>query len=85
MLSNEEITPPPSVDYKIGGTEVLTISGKIRESACEILFYLDADEISLPTIILNSLIKVKNYLIFLIVEFLLVISLRQIFFFFFLL
>lgn len=58
MALNEEVLPPPSVDYKIGGTDVLSIPGKIRETACEVLFHLDSEEISLSTIILNSLIKV---------------------------
>ncbi|KAK6633077.1 hypothetical protein RUM43_012820 [Polyplax serrata] len=60
MLANEEISPPPSVDYRLGGTEMLTIPGRIRETACEILFDMDADEISLPTMILNSLLKVST-------------------------
>ncbi|EEB13670.1 conserved hypothetical protein [Pediculus humanus corporis] len=57
ILENKVLTPPPSVEYRINGTELLTIPGKVRETAFEVLFDLDADEISLPTMILNSLVE----------------------------
>ena len=60
ILENKELTPPPSVEYRINGTELLTIPGKVRETAFEVLFDLDADEISLPTMILNSLVEVNE-------------------------
>lgn len=52
---NEEVTPPPSVEYPIRGDEIITIPGKLRETAFEVLFPDDNDRLGLPFIILDSL------------------------------
>lgn len=57
--AGEDVKPPPSVNYNIEGTSSLVIDGNIRERTCEVLFYLDGDEISLSTMILNALLKVS--------------------------
>lgn len=54
--NNEEVTPPPSVDYPIRGKETITISGKLRETAYEVLFPEDNDRLGLPYIILDAIL-----------------------------
>lgn len=60
LAAGEDVKPPPSVKYNIEGTTSLLIDGNIRETACEVLFYLDNDEVSLSTMILNALLKVRK-------------------------
>ncbi|XP_052830418.1 actin-related protein 10 isoform X1 [Octopus bimaculoides] len=48
---------PPDVEYPFNGDSFLRISGRVREEACEILFEQDNEEMSLSTMILDSLIK----------------------------
>lgn len=55
--SNKLPTPPVGLDYPLGGDRFLHISGSTREEACEVLFEQDNEEISLATMILDSLIK----------------------------
>ncbi|KAL0276631.1 UNVERIFIED_CONTAM: hypothetical protein PYX00_004164 [Menopon gallinae] len=55
--AGEEVRHPPCVDYNVSGSEMLRVSGKIRETACEVLFQLDNDEISLTLMLLNALTK----------------------------
>lgn len=45
----------PAVTYPLDGDTLLTVDGLTRESSCEVLFELDADKKSLPTMILDSL------------------------------
>lgn len=52
--SNEEIAPPPSVEYPIHGDQIITIPGKLRETAYEVLFPDDNDRLGLPFIILDA-------------------------------
>lgn len=54
--NNEEVTPPPSVNYPIRGKETITISGKLRETAYEVLFPEDNDRLGLPYIILDAIL-----------------------------
>ncbi|ESO85707.1 hypothetical protein LOTGIDRAFT_210889 [Lottia gigantea] len=54
---NKLPAPPPGVDYPIGGSSLLHVSGKIREHSAEVLFEHDNDERSIITIILDSLIE----------------------------
>lgn len=53
--NNEEISPPPSVSYPIRGIETINISGKLRETAYEVLFPEDNERLGLPYIILDSI------------------------------
>jgi actin-related protein 10 len=55
--STNDLPPPPGVEYPLGGSKLMTIDGKIRETACEVLFEQDADEVSVATLILDSLLK----------------------------
>lgn len=58
IASNTDVPSPPSgVDYPLGGKQLVSVDGKIRETACEVLFEWDADEVSVATLILDSLIK----------------------------
>lgn len=54
-------TPPPSVKYY--GTRTFEIPGTVRENAFEILWERDNDNLSVPTMILDAIIKVKEMLI----------------------
>ncbi|ESN97352.1 hypothetical protein HELRODRAFT_187347 [Helobdella robusta] len=49
--------PPLPVDYPINGKLILKIPGKIREETCELLFDRDDGDISLVTLIINSILK----------------------------
>ncbi|XP_071441346.1 actin-related protein 10 [Hetaerina americana] len=53
----EEIVHPPPVDYSLNGDKFIKIDGKTRESAYESMFIMDDDEISVPTMILDALLK----------------------------
>ncbi|KAE8750900.1 hypothetical protein FOCC_FOCC002328 [Frankliniella occidentalis] len=49
---------PPSVNYLVGpGSNMLNISGDIRENAFNILFEQDADQISVSTMMLDAITK----------------------------
>jgi actin-related protein 10 len=50
-------TLPPNVEYPLDGNKILLITGKMRETACEVLFERDAEESSIATLILDALIK----------------------------
>ncbi|KAG7165279.1 Actin-related protein 10-like [Homarus americanus] len=49
--------PPPSVQYPMSGSRILTLPGSVREMVTEILFERDEDMLSVPSMILNSLMK----------------------------
>ncbi|XP_058118509.1 actin-related protein 10 [Anopheles ziemanni] len=51
------ITPCPDVDYPVQGEEVIKISGRLRETAYEVMFPEDNDRLGLPYIILNAIVK----------------------------
>ncbi|XP_046384525.1 actin-related protein 10 [Ischnura elegans] len=53
----EEIVHPPPVLYGLDGNRYIKVDGKTRESAFESLFTMDADEFSVPTMILDALLK----------------------------
>jgi len=53
-------SPPPNVTYP--GVKRILIPGEIREKAFEILWERDNDNLSLPTMILDAIIKVKSTL-----------------------
>ncbi|XP_071797881.1 actin-related protein 10-like [Asterias amurensis] len=48
---------PPAVEYPLDGGQILTLSGDIRETACEVLFNQDNEETSIATLILDSILK----------------------------
>ena len=51
------LTPPPDVTYP--GIKRIVIPGKIREKAFEVLWERDNDNLSLSTMILDAIVKVK--------------------------
>lgn len=53
--TNEPPLEPPSVNYPILGRKTITIPGKLRETAYEVLFPEDNDHLGLPYIILNAI------------------------------
>lgn len=54
-------TPPPDVIYP--GVRRILITGEIREKAFEVLWERDNDNLSLPTMILDAIVKVRKYYI----------------------
>ena len=59
LLIVQAPTPPPAVEYPIDGGRILCINGKIRETACEVLFEQDNEEKSVATLILDAILKVR--------------------------
>lgn len=58
--TKEEEAPPPDVKYYTNKT--ITIPGSLREKAFEVLWEKDLDNHSLPTMILDAILKVcKNW------------------------
>lgn len=56
--STEHAFPsPPDVKYSIDGDKVLNIPGPLRESVCEVLFEMYGDEHTIPTLIIDALLK----------------------------
>lgn len=51
-------TSPPAVKYP--GIKSISIPGEIREKAFEVLWERDNDNLSLPTMILDAIVKVKT-------------------------
>nr|CAD7203404.1 unnamed protein product [Timema douglasi] len=49
--------PPPDVSYSVGGLPSFNIPGRIREQAFDVLFQQDGDGNSIPTMILDSILK----------------------------
>lgn len=50
--------PAPAVPYPLGGCRTLTVQGRTRELAAEVLFPRDNDNLALGSIILDSILKV---------------------------
>lgn len=50
-------TPCPDVQYSINGKKDIKISGKLRETAFEVMFPEDNDHLGLPYIILDTIMK----------------------------
>lgn len=55
--SVEPPPPAPSVRYPMSGSRILTIPGTVREMATEVLFERDEDLLSVPSMILDALLK----------------------------
>ncbi|CAG9763009.1 unnamed protein product [Ceutorhynchus assimilis] len=53
-----DIVPPPDVKYPYKGAQTLTVTGKVRETAFEVLYEEDNDHLCLSTMILDALLKV---------------------------
>ncbi|XP_049544359.1 actin-related protein 10 [Anopheles darlingi] len=51
------IKPAPDVEYPVRGEEIIKISGRLRETAYEVVFPEDNDRLGLPYIVLNSILK----------------------------
>lgn len=58
--SLEPPPPPPSVQYPLEGHHILTIPGTVREMATEALFERDEDALTLATMVLDALLKVRK-------------------------
>ncbi|XP_037808235.1 actin-related protein 10 [Lucilia sericata] len=56
-LNNQPPQSPPSVDYPIADNEIITVPGKVRETAFEILFEENNDRDSLPHLIIKSILR----------------------------
>lgn len=48
---------PPSLEYPLDGSRIVTVSGKIRENSCEVLFEQDGDGRSVAALVLESLMQ----------------------------
>ncbi|XP_035893736.1 actin-related protein 10 [Anopheles stephensi] len=51
------IQPCPDVDYPAKGDAIVKVSGRLRETAYEVMFPEDNDRLGLPYIILNAILK----------------------------
>lgn len=49
--------PPKDVRYQFKGDRILTIPGSLRESVCEVLFEMYGEEHTLPTLVIDSILK----------------------------
>lgn len=56
-LKNEPPQAPPDVDYPIGDEAIITVPGKVRETAFEIFFEENNDRDSLPHLIIQSILR----------------------------
>lgn len=54
--------PPPAVKYP--GIKTINIPGVVRENAYELFWERDADNLCIPTMILDAIIKVQYFFIF---------------------
>ncbi|XP_063912886.1 actin-related protein 10-like [Zophobas morio] len=61
-VAKPEITFAPEVKYPIGGSEIITVSGKVREKVYEILYDEDNDHLCLSTMLLDAITKVDIHL-----------------------
>lgn len=59
LQTKPEISPCPTVNYPLGGSKTIKVTGKTREIAFEILFEEDNDHLSLPTMILDAILNVN--------------------------
>lgn len=55
LTTDEPPNPPPSVKYP--GIKTINIPGKLREEAFELLWERDNDNLCIPTMILDSIVK----------------------------
>ena len=49
--------PPKDVKYPLDGDKVLHIPGPLRESVCEVLFEMYGDEHTIPTLIIDAILR----------------------------
>ncbi|CAG2107323.1 unnamed protein product [Medioppia subpectinata] len=49
--------PPNDIKYPLDGQRVLHIPGSLRESVCEVLFEMYGDEHTIPTLIIDAILK----------------------------
>lgn len=57
MNADSSIVPCPDVEYPVKGQQVITVPGKLRETAFEVLFPHDSERAGLPYAILDSILK----------------------------
>ena len=51
--------PPPNVEYPLDNDHMLLIKGRIRETACEVIFEKNEDYKTLANLIMEALIAVS--------------------------
>lgn len=49
--------PPPNILFHLNGNQILTIPGDLRESVCEVMFEMYGEEHTLPTLIIDLILK----------------------------
>lgn len=54
-----DITPCPDVSYPYGGSKIIKVPGKVRETAFEIFYEEDNDHLCLSTMILDAILRVN--------------------------
>lgn len=59
----EAVDQPPDVVYREGGSEIVHIPGKVRETVYEVLFEQDNDQMSVSTMILDAIIKAIYFIL----------------------
>ncbi|XP_039294457.1 actin-related protein 10 [Nilaparvata lugens] len=52
-----DVKAAPDVSYRVGGSRLITIPGYIRETCHEVFFERDSDQLSLPNMILDAIVK----------------------------
>lgn len=57
LNADSSIVPCLDVEYPIKGQQVITVPGKLRETAFEVLFPHDSERAGLPYAILDSILK----------------------------
>ncbi|XP_025835083.1 actin-related protein 10 isoform X2 [Agrilus planipennis] len=59
LKSNSQLNYCPDLQYPLGGTKIINVPGKIRETVAEFLFEEDNDHQCLSTMVLDSILKVN--------------------------
>lgn len=54
-----DISPCPDVSYPLGGSKIIKVPGKIRETAFEVFYEEDHDHLCLSTMILDAILGVN--------------------------
>ncbi|XP_063216770.1 actin-related protein 10 [Bacillus rossius redtenbacheri] len=57
MEEGRDPAPPPDASYREGSVPGFVIPGSVRERAYEVLFQQDNDEVAVPTMVLDAIVK----------------------------
>lgn len=60
MAAKPEITACPDVEYPLGGSKIIKVPGKVRETAFEMFYEEDSDHLCLSTMILDAILRVNS-------------------------